>query len=79
MDSNITKPGVIRLARQAGIKSIADDCHDVVRGLIEAELSRVISGILVANDERSTKTIMVEDVYNAFNLNGVNLVQTDCL
>jgi histone H3/H4 len=73
---DITKPSITRLARQAGVKSISDECFDCIRKDIYDRLDKVISVALVVNSENQTKTLMSDDVYNALRLLGCNVTQS---
>ena len=72
----IAKPSITRLARRAGVKSIAEDCYPVIHEAIGKAIRDVVKTALVVNSERSTKTLMVEDVFDAFRLNGHNVAQS---
>ena len=76
---DITKPSITRLARQAGVKSISDECFDYIRKDIYDRLDKVISVSLVVNSENQTKTLMPDDVYNALRLLGCNITQSNDL
>jgi histone H3/H4 len=76
---DITKPSITRLARQAGVKSISDDCFNSIRQDIYDRLDKVISVALVVNSEHQTKTLMADDVYNALRLLGCNITQSSDL
>lgn len=73
----ITKPAIIRLSRRSGIKSLSDDCYDVVRKVIEEKLDDVIRSVMIVNSEHNTKTIMVNDIYNTLHLLGENVTQSN--
>lgn len=73
---NITKPSITRLARQAGVKSLSDDCYNNIRNMINMYLSEVIVASLVVNSEHNTKTLMPEDVYEALRITGYNVAQS---
>jgi histone H3/H4 len=73
---NITKPSITRLARRAGVKSLSDDCYNSVRELASDLLTEVIIASLVVNKAHQTKTLMVEDVYDALHLKGYNVAQS---
>ena len=75
----ITKPSITRVARIAGVKSVADDCYDVVRDILNQELTEIARMALVANSARNVKTLMVEDVYEALNLLGYNVAYSSDL
>ncbi len=62
----LTNPSLMRLARKAGVKNFSASCYGVVAKMIEEELTRLASVALIVNSEKSTRTIMVSDVYQAF-------------
>ena len=72
----ITKPSITRIARRAGIKSMAEDCFPYIRALIFSRLDNVIRDALIINSERQTKTLMPDDIYDTLALSGVNLAQS---
>jgi len=76
---NISKPSITRLARQAGIKSLSEDCFETVRNLIDEKLNEVIKTIIVVNSEHQTKTIMVSDVYKGLQLLNYNVAESSYL
>ena len=73
---HITKPSITRLARRAGVKSLSDDCHNNIRNIVGTNLSDIIVAALVVNSEHNTKTLMPEDIYEAFRLRGYNVTQS---
>ena len=76
---NITRPSIKRLARSAGIKSISDDCFNIIRELINHKLKEIINTIIIVNSERQKKTIMSDDVYEAIHILGYNITQSNDL
>lgn len=72
----ITKPSITRLARRAGVKSVSDDCFDVVRQLVSNHLDEVIKVAILVNSEHQTKTLMSDDIYDALNLIGSRVAQS---
>lgn len=70
---SITRPSITRLARRAGVKSVSNDCFNVVRGLISTKLHETISTANVVNSEHQTKTLMADDIYDALHLLGHNV------
>lgn len=74
---NITKPSLQRIARQAGIKSMSDDCVDIIRTLLHAKTAEICDILILQNN--CTKTIMVDDVYAALQSLNVNLTRSDNL
>jgi histone H3/H4 len=76
---DITKPSITRLARRAGVKSVSDECFHSIRKIISNHLDEIIEASLVVNSERQTKTLMSDDVYDAFSLIGKNITQSSDL
>lgn len=73
---DITKPSITRLARRAGVKSVSDDCFHAIRQLIDDRLNELVYTALIVNSEHQTKTLMSDDVYDAFALLGHNVTQS---
>jgi len=72
-----TKPAITRLARRAGVKSISDECMNPIRNIIGMELERILSTVVVVNQQHATKTIMPDDVYDALGLLNINVAKTE--
>jgi histone H3/H4 len=72
----ITRPGITRLARRAGIKSISEECFPSIRALIAQHVNTIIKHALVINSEHQTKTLMADDIYEALSMTGENLTQS---
>ena len=72
----ITKPSITRLARRAGVKSISEDCYTVIHDSIGQSIEDIVRVALVVNGARSTKTLMVDDVYDALRLKGYNVAHS---
>jgi histone H3/H4 len=73
---NISKPSINRIAKLAGIKSMSDDCYDLIKNIMFEKLDDIIKIAIVTNSEHQTKTLMVEDIYNALNIMDNNLAKT---
>lgn len=73
---DITKPSITRLARRAGVKSVSDECFDPIRNIISYQMDDLIKTALVVNSEHQTKTLMAEDIYDAFTLLKHNVTQS---
>ena len=76
---NISKSSITRLARQAGIKSLSEDCFETIRNLIDDKLNDIVKTILVINSEHQIKTIMVSDVYKSLQLLNYNIAESEFL
>lgn len=72
-----TKPAITRLARRAGVKSMSDDCICPIKHLIAMKLDDILETTLIVNSQHATKTIMPDDVYEAFSLCGINVARTE--
>ena len=70
---HITKPSITRLARRAGVKSMSEDCYPVIHEAIGNSIEEIMRVALVVYGARSTKTLMVDDVYDALRLKGHNI------
>ena len=75
--NGFTKPAITRLARRAGVKSMSDDCVDVIRSLVAMKLNEILDTTSVINDQSTTRTIMPDDVYAAFQFNGINIAKSE--
>jgi len=76
---DITKPSITRLARRAGVKSVSDECFNPIRNIIFSQMDVLIKAALVVNSEHQTKTLMAEDIYEAFTLLKHNVTQSNDL
>jgi histone H3/H4 len=72
----ITRPSITRLARRAGVKSISDDCFDLIRNMIGMKLTDIVRVANIVNSEHQTKTVMVSDIYESLHLLGYNVTQS---
>jgi len=75
---NITKPSLQRIARQAGIKSMSDECVEIIRILLHVKATEICD-VIILQKPKIVKTVMVEDVYTALKSLGVNLTHSDHL
>jgi histone H3/H4 len=73
---DITKPSITRLARRAGVKSVSDECYNTIRHVINKKVEELMKTSLIVNSERQTKTLMAEDVYDAFSIKGNYITQS---
>ena len=77
--NHITKPSIIRLARRSGVKTISDDCFNIIRQIIDNTLDGIIKNALIVNSERHTKILMSDDIYESLSLSGFNVAQSNDL
>lgn len=73
---SITRPSINRLARRAGVKSVSDECFDVIKNIMSEKLKDVINASIIVNLENQTKTLMADDVYEALHLCGYNITSS---
>jgi len=78
-NTNITKPSLKRLALQAGVKIMSDNCIDVLRNLLIKRAHDICKVIFVINKSSGTKTIMEGDTYAGLNLLNINITKTSHL
>jgi len=79
MKNRIKNPSIERLGKKAGIKSMAADCHTLIRRVILAKLHDIAKNTLITNSENHTKTIMPSDVFNALTIMGYNVGESNCM
>ena len=72
----ISKPSLTKLARQAGVKSLSDDCFETIRHVMNNKIDEVIKTILIVNSEHKTKTIIVNDVYESLQILNHNVTES---
>ena len=55
---NIKKVSIKRLADCAGVKSLGDDCYDVIREIIEKQIKEIVTigHTLMVEDNSKTQT-----------------------
>ena len=75
-NTNITKPSLKRLALQAGVKIMSDNCINVLRNLLIKKAHDICKVIFVINKSSGTKTIMEGDTYTGLNLMNINITKT---
>lgn len=75
--NGFTKPSIIRIARKSGIKSMSEECYEPIRNLIYSELSEILRNSLIVNNIRGTRTLMMDDVYDALQIMGYNIAKSD--
>ena len=71
----ITKPALTRLARKAGVKSMSENCINVLQRILYSKTERLLNDIIILNENKKNKTIMEDDVYETLRWNGKNVCQ----
>jgi len=74
---SITAPALQRLARQGGVKTMSNECVDVIRNLILMKAGIICDAVIVVNNQGGTKTIMPSDIYNALEYLGIRLAKAE--
>ena len=72
---NIKTCSIKSLANMAGVKSLSEDCHDLIREIMEEKLKDIISTSHSIMIDDGSKTISTSHVYLALELKGQ---QTTC-
>jgi histone H3/H4 len=66
---NITKISIKRLSKCAGVKTISDDCYDLIRDIIENKVKDVVeNSCVIMNEDKNSKTLSHLYVYQALEL-----------
>jgi histone H3/H4 len=65
---NITKVSIKRLSKCANIKTISDDCYDVIKDLIETKLKDILSTASMIMTEENNKTLSPSHIHQALEL-----------
>jgi histone H3/H4 len=70
------RPAIVRLARVAGVKSVSEDAIGAMRNIVTNHMVELLKVVRVVNSETTTKTIMVDDVYTAFDILGIRVARS---
>ena len=71
--SDISKQGIIRLARKAGVKSLSASCIPLMRKLMSEKVEDILKLTIILSENNKYKTTGVEDLVKALEYDGVNL------
>lgn len=69
----VTKPAIIRMARQAGVKSLDALCYEELRSVLRNHLEYVVGNAIVYTENRHAKTVNLSDVVNGLEQRGVHI------
>ncbi len=75
----LSKPAITRLARKAGVKTLSDSCVETIRNIIGIKMVEILDNAMIINEERKTKTLIEDDIYNALKFIGVNVARSSNL
>lgn len=67
---SIKKISIKRLSELAGVKSLSDDCYDLIREIMEDKLKEIITSSHSIMVDDNSKTISTTHVHLALELTG---------
>ena len=73
----ISKSSIKRIARKSGVKNISDDCYITIYDNIDKMINDIIKSAIIINNGQNTKTLMLDDIYNSFEMNGYKIAKSD--
>ncbi len=76
---NFTRPSIVKIARKAGVKSLADECFVLVDTLMMDHIEALVREGLLMNKVRGGKVLSVEDVQAALMQRGEFRTSGDAL
>ena len=71
--SDISKQGIIRLARKAGVKSLSNKCVNVIRELMYERVEELLKIMIIFNENKKNKIILLDDLVKSLEYEGINL------
>ena len=74
-----TRPSLLKIARKAGIKSLADDCYHLIDTMMIDRIEKLVREGILVNKVRGGKVLTAEDVQVAAHLRGQNVTSGDAL
>ena len=74
-----TRPSIVKLARKAGVKSLAEDCYQVIDTLMIDSIERFVREGLLVNKVRGAKVLTADDVQHALQQRGIYRTSGDAL
>jgi histone H3/H4 len=74
MMDNIKKVTIKRLADCAGVKSLSDDCYDVIRQIIEEEVKELLRVGHILMVEDNSKTLSNKHIQLSLEFTGHNFL-----
>lgn len=79
MSASIPKSVILRIGKSIGVKSISDDGVDFLKSQLCSDLEELISIIMLSKKEHGSKTVMIENLYDAMYFSNQNLVNLNRL
>jgi len=71
--SDISKQGIIRLARKAGVKSLSNKCVNVLKEIMCERIEELLKIMIIFNENKSNKIILLDDLVKTLEHEGINL------
>ncbi len=68
-----SKPSILRLARKAGVKCIAENCYELIDTMIYMRLQEIIEDGLTVKNSRGGKVLTQDDIRESLILKGVHV------
>lgn len=56
---------------------MSEECYEPIRNLIYSDLTEILRNALIVNNIRGTRTLMMDDVYDALQIMGYNIAKSD--
>ena len=76
---NITKISIKRLSKCAGVKTLSDDCYDLIREIIENKLKELVDHSYNIMCEGNSKTLSSSDIHHSLELRGEYILKSENL
>lgn len=67
---NFTRPSILKIARKAGVKSLAEDSYVVIDTLMMDRIEKFVRDGLLVNHVRKGKVLTADDVQEAMRQRG---------
>ncbi len=68
-----SKPSILRLARKAGVKCVAENCYELIDSMIYMRLQEIIEDALTVKNTRGGKVLTQDDVRESLSLQGIHI------
>ncbi len=72
---HISSTSLLRLSHKAGIKTMTEDCYEVINEIVKYKVNQIIDISSKISDDRKKKMIMPDDLHFALNILGINVVK----
>jgi histone H3/H4 len=72
---HISSTSLLRLSHRAGIKTMTEDCYEVINEIVRHKMNQIIDISSKISDDRRKKMIMPDDIHFSLNMLGINVVK----